>query len=69
MFFFDFVFKIRLIRLGFPFKKLKIPVLYLNSKPTDSQSGVINITPTEPAVSGRHKKAFSNFQSCMTNSS
>ena len=41
----DFVFKIRLIRLGFFFKKLKIPVLYLNSQPTDSQSGVITITP------------------------
>ena len=41
----DFVFNI----------KLKIPVLYFNSQPTDSQSGVIVITPTEPTVSGRQK--------------
>ena len=42
----DFVFKIRLIRLGFSFKKnFKIPVLYLNSKPTDSQLGVITTAP------------------------
>ena len=54
---------------GFSFKKLKIPVLYLNSQPTDSQSGVMTITPTEPTVSGRHRKAFSNLQSCMTDSS
>ena len=64
-----FVFQIRLIRLGFFFKKLKIPVLYLNSRPTDSQSGVITITPTEPTVSGRHRKAFCNLQSCLTDSS
>ena len=38
-----FVFKIRLIRLGFSFKNKKI--LYLNSQPTDSQSGVITTTP------------------------
>ena len=50
----DFVFKIRLIRLGFSFKKLKSPVMYLNSQPTNSQSGVIIITPTETAVRGRH---------------
>ena len=65
----DFVFKIRLIRLGFSFKKLKIPVLYLKSQPTNSQSGVIPITPTEPTVSGGHRKAFSNLQPCMTDSS
>ena len=59
----------RLIRLGFSFKKLKIPVLYLNSQPTDSQSGVITITPTEPTVNGRHKKVFSNLQSHMTDRS
>ena len=39
----DFVFKIRLIRLGFSFSKQKF--LYLNSQPTDSQSGVIPTTP------------------------
>ena len=60
-----FVFKIRLIRLGFSFKKLKI--LYLNPQPTDSQSGVTTITPGESAVSGRHREAF--FQSCLTDSS
>ena len=38
-----FKFKIRLIRLGFSFRKQK--VLFLNSQPTDSQSGIINITP------------------------
>ena len=47
-----FVLKIRPIKLGFSFKKLKIAVLFLNSQPTDSQSGVITITPTEPTVSG-----------------
>ena len=41
----DFVFKIRLIRLDFSFKKLKSPVLYFKSQPTDSPSGVITITP------------------------
>ena len=55
--------------LDFSFKKLKIPLLYLNSKATDSQSGVITTTPTEPTVRGRHRKAFSNLQSCMTDSS
>ena len=39
----DFVFKIRLIRLGFSYWKQKF--LYLNSQPTDSQSGVITTTP------------------------
>ena len=39
----DFVFKIRLIRLGFPFQKQKC--VYLNPQPTDSQSGVLTITP------------------------
>ena len=43
--------KNRLIRQ----KNLKIPVLYLSSKPTDSQSGVITITPTEPTVSDTEK--------------
>ena len=40
----DFVFKIRLIKLGFSFKKNK-EFLYLNSQPTDSQSGAITIIP------------------------
>ena len=65
----DFAFKIRLIRLGFFFKKIKTPVMYLNSQSTDSQSGVITVTPTEPTVSLRHRKAFSNLQLCMTGSS
>ena len=59
----DFVFKIRLMRLGFSFQNTK------NSQPPDSQSGVITTTPTEPTVSGRHRKAFSNLQSCLTDSS
>ena len=32
----DFVFKIRLIRLGLSFQRTKIQYLYLNSQPTDS---------------------------------
>ena len=39
----DFVFKIRLIRLGFSFPK--IDAQYLNSLPTDSKQGVITNTP------------------------
>ena len=42
MFFRFCIFKVRRIRLGFSFKKLKIPLLYFNSQPTDSQSGVNN---------------------------
>ena len=38
-----FEFKIRLIRQGLSFQKQKF--LYLNLQPTDSQSGVITITP------------------------
>ena len=40
----DFVFKIRLIRLDFSFQK-KQKLLYLNSLPADSQSGVLTTTP------------------------
>ena len=39
----SFEFKIRLIRLGLSFQKQKF--LYLNSQPSDSQSGVLTITP------------------------
>ena len=39
----NFVFKIRLIRLGFPFQKTNNPVL--EHQPTDSQSGVLTTTP------------------------
>ena len=39
-----FVFKISLIRLEFSFKK-KQKLLYLNSLPTDYQSGVLTTTP------------------------
>ena len=38
--FYDFVFKNRLIRLGFSYQK----ILYLKSQPTDSQSGVLITT-------------------------
>ena len=62
-----FEFKIRLIRLGLSFQKQKF--LYLNSKPADSQSGVITITPkSQSSVSGTHRKVFSNLQSCLTDS-
>ena len=40
----DFEFKIRLIRLEFIISKNKT-FLYLKCQPTDSQSGVITITP------------------------
>ena len=62
----DFVFKIRLIRLGFSFQKTKNPVL---EPPTYWFSGVLIITPNEPTVSGSHRKAFSSLQSCSTDSS
>ena len=39
----DFVFNIRLIRLGFLSKNKKI--LYFNPQPTDSQPGVLTTTP------------------------
>ena len=51
-----------------PNKNLKKKILYLNSQPTDSQSRVITFTPTESTVNGRHRKAFSNLQSCLTDS-
>ena len=57
----DFVFKIRLIRLGFCFNKLKIPVLYLNSQPTDSQSRILTTTSTEPTVWGDTEKLSVTF--------
>ena len=57
----DFVFKIRLIRLGFSFKKLKIPELYLNSQPTDSQSGVLTITPKSQLWVGDTEKLAVTF--------
>ena len=40
--YFYFEFKIRLVRLGLSFQRQKF--LYLNSQPTDSQSGVIATT-------------------------
>ena len=57
----DSVFKIRLIRLGFSFKKLKIPVLYLNSQPTDSQSRVLTITPKSRLWVGDTEKLLVAF--------
>ena len=51
--FFYFEFK---IRLGFSFQKQKI--LYLNSQPTDSQSGVITITPKKQRWVGGDPESF-----------
>ena len=63
-----FEFKIRLIRLGLSFQTQKF--LYLNSKPADFQSGVTTITPkSQSSVSGRHRKAFCNLQSYLTDTS
>ena len=61
-----FEFKIRLIRLGLSFQKQNF--LYSNSQPSAFQAGVITITPKN-TVSGRHRRAFSNLQSCLTDSS
>ena len=58
----DFIFKIRLIRLGFSFQKAK-QVLYLNSQPTDSLSGVLTTTPQSQLWEGDTEKlsvAFSH---------
>ena len=49
-----FKFKIRLIRLGFPFQKQKF--LYSNSQPTDSQSRVLTITPKSQLWVGDNEK-------------
>ena len=62
----DFVFKIWLIRLGFYFPKQKI--LYLNSQPTDSQSGVLTTTAQSQLWVG-DRKVLGNFQSSLTYSS
>ena len=58
----DFVLNIRLIRLGFSFQKNQ-KFLYLNSQPTDSQSGVLTITPKSQLWEGDTEKlsvAFSH---------
>ena len=60
-----FEFKIRLIRLGLSFQKQNI--LWLNSQPNNSQSGMITIT-SYLTLSGRHRKSFSTLQSCLTDS-
>ena len=52
-----FEFKTRLIRVDFSLQNTKIPVFELT---TDSK---------EPTVSRRHRKAFSNLQTCLTASS
>ena len=70
-----FEFKIRLIKLGLSFQKQKF--VYLNSQPTnsqsevptDSQSGVIIITPKSQLYVEGTVKAFSDLQSCLTDSS
>ena len=54
-----FVFKIRLIRLGLSFQKQKI--LYLHSQPTDSESGVITITPQSQLSVGDTEKLSVTF--------
>ena len=48
----------------FFFPKAKIPVF--DPQLTDSKSGVLT---TELTVSERHRKDFSNLQSCLTDSS
>ena len=63
----DFVFKIRLIRLGVYFPKTKIPVFELPTYWFSVRS--LNHYITEPTVNGTHRKAFSNLQSCLTYSS
>ena len=55
----DFVFKIRLIRLGFSFQKQRI--LYLNPKPTDSQSGVLTTTSQSQLWVGDTEKLSVTF--------
>ena len=55
----DFVFKIRLIRLGFSFQKQKF--LYLNSQPTDSQSGILTTTPQRQLWVGDTEKPSVTF--------
>ena len=55
----NFVFKIRLIRLGFSFQKQKN--LYLNPQPTDSQSGVLTTTPQSQLWVGNTEKLSVNF--------
>ena len=62
-----FEFKIRLIRLGLSFQNQKI----LSSKLTSCWFSIRsnNQNTTEPTVSVRHRKALSNLQSCMADSS
>ena len=55
----DFVFKIRLIKLGFSFQKTKIPVL--NSQPTDSHQGVLTTTPQSQMWVGDTEKLSVTF--------
>ena len=61
------VFKIRLIILGFLPQKTKIPVFELTTY--WFSIGSLNHYTTEPTVRGRHIKAFSSLQSCLTDSS
>ena len=55
----DFVFKIRLIRLGFSFQKQKF--LYLNSQPTDSKSRVLTTTTQSQLGVGDTEKLSVTF--------
>ena len=61
------VFKIRLIILGFLPQKTKIPVFELTTYRFLVRS--LNHYTMEPTVRGRHIKAFSSLQSCLTDSS
>ena len=54
-----FKFKIRLIKLDFSFQKQKF--LYSNWQPTDSQSGVITITPKDQLWEGDTGKLSVTF--------
>ena len=54
-----FEIKIRLIRLDLYFQKQKF--LYLNSQPTDSQPGVISITPKSQLWVGDMEKLSVTF--------
>ena len=63
----DFVFKIRLIMLGFSFQKNKSCCIWIITYWLPVR--ILNHYTTEPTVSGRHRKTFSSLQSCLTESS
>ena len=65
--FFRFFFKIRLIKPGFPFQETKIHIFELTNYRFSVRSH--NHYTKDPTVGGIHRKAFSSFQSCLTDSS